>query len=64
MTETLMRLQAVMDRTGCKRAKLYAMVAEGTFPKPVKFGGCVAWQSSKIDEWIAQVVAASEASAN
>ena len=63
MSDTLMRRRAVEDRTGLKKSKLYAMVAKGTFPRPVKIDGCVAWQSSKIDEWIAERIAAAEAGA-
>lgn len=57
MEETLMRLQAVMDRTGFKRSKLYALAAEGRFPRPVKIEGCAVWRKSEVDSWIANRLA-------
>lgn len=59
--ERLLRLPEVMDRTGCKRAKLYQMVARGEFPKPVKIDACARWPESAIDRWIAERIAASAA---
>lgn len=50
--ETLLRLQNVMDRTGFKRSKLYALAAEGKFPRPVRIEGCAVWRKSEIDNWI------------
>lgn len=57
MEESLLRMQAVMDRTGFKRSKLYALVAEGKFPRPVKIEGCAVWRKSQIDAWIADRLA-------
>lgn len=59
--ERLLRLQDVMDRTGCKRAKLYQMVARGLFPRPVKIDNCAHWPESSIDAWVAERIAASVA---
>lgn len=58
--ERLLRLQDVMDRTGCKRAKLYQLVQQGEFPKPVKIGSCAHWPESAVAGWIAQKIAAAE----
>jgi len=63
MADTLLRLQAVMDRTGIKRSKVYDLVAKGEFPNPVKVGACVLWPESKVSAWIAERIAASEADA-
>lgn len=57
MADTLLRLQAVMDRTGMKRAKLYGMIAAGKFPQPMKIDGCAVWPASDIDAWIERHVA-------
>lgn len=57
MAETLLRLQAVMDRTGIKRSKIYALVGDGKFPKPVKIDGCAVWPASDVDQWIAKRIA-------
>lgn len=58
MADTLLRLQAVMDRTGMKRAKLYGMIADGKFPKPIKIDGCAVWPASAIDRWNARYIEA------
>ncbi len=60
-TEKLLRMQEVMDRTGCKRSKLYDLVARGEFPKPVKIDSCAHWPESRVSAWIAQRIAESEA---
>lgn len=48
----LIRLQEVMDLTGCKRAKLYQLVAKGEFPRPVKIGACAHWPENQVTAWI------------
>lgn len=63
MDETLLRVPAVLDRTGFKRSKLYALVAEGRFPRPAKIEGCTVWPKSQIDAWIAERLASSDAAA-
>ncbi len=60
MSETLLRLPAVMDRTGFKRSKIYDLVSKGRFPRPTKIEGCTVWPKSKIDHWITQRLAESE----
>lgn len=57
MSEVLLRLEAVMNRTGMKRAKLYAMVADGKFPQPMKIDNCAVWIASDVDGWIAARIA-------
>lgn len=49
----LLRLPQVMDKTGIKRAQIYARMKTGNFPVSVKIGpASVAWLESEIDEWI------------
>ena len=57
MAETLLRLQAVMDRTGIKRSKIYALIGAGQFPQPMKIDGCAVWPASDVDQWIERRVA-------
>lgn len=61
--ERLLRMQDVMDLTGCKRSKLYDLVARGMFPRPVKIDSCVHWPESHVRQWIADRIAASESRA-
>jgi len=40
--------------TGLARSTLYALMAKGQFPRPVKLTGkAVAWPESKIAQWLA-----------
>lgn len=57
MTETidekLIRLPAVMQRTGLSRSVLYAAVKRGHFPAPIKLSArCAAWPASEVARWI------------
>lgn len=39
--------------TGLSRSTIYAMIAEGTFPKPLRLGKrAVGWPESAINEWL------------
>lgn len=38
---------------GLSRSTLYAMMAEGTFPKPIKLGKrAVGWRARDIETWL------------
>jgi len=50
--ERFLRLPAVEDRTGLKRAQLYSLARQGLFPKPVKIGiRASAWLESEVISW-------------
>ena len=54
MTERLIRRPDVEAMTGLARSSIYAKIAEGEFPAPVKIGArAVAWPESDIQEWVA-----------
>ena len=54
MTVRMLRRPAVETTTGLSRSTIYAMMAEGTFPKPVRLGKrAVGWPQSTIDAWVA-----------
>lgn len=63
MTEKLLRQVDVENRVGLKKSKLYDMITEGRFPRPIKLGGVNVWPESRISAWIADIIAASEAEA-
>jgi prophage regulatory protein len=47
------RLPAVLTRIGMGRSWLFAAVAAGDFPKPLKLGRrAVGWRSNDVDTWI------------
>lgn len=46
----LIRLPAVIERTGLSRSSIYFFVSQGIFPKPIRIGErAVAWLSSEVD---------------
>ncbi len=53
MTERTLRRCDVEARTGLSRSTLYAMMAQGTFPKPVRLGArAVGWPETEIAAWL------------
>lgn len=55
----LVRFPEVKDRVGLSRSSIYARIAEGTFPRPIRLGAkSVAWAESTIDSWIAKILTA------
>lgn len=52
MSETLLPLRAVLDRTSLSRSSVYRFMACGTFPSPVALGTRKAWLESEVAEWI------------
>lgn len=53
MTEKLITIETVMERTHLGRTKIYAMIRKGEFPKPAKLGGASRWRESVLEQWIA-----------
>ncbi|RUR15818.1 AlpA family transcriptional regulator [Legionella sp. km535] len=50
----LIRRKKVEERTTLSCSRIYALMKEGLFPKPVTLGSMsVAWIESEVDEWIA-----------
>ncbi len=53
MPERILRRPEVEARTGLSRSTLYAMMAEGEFPKPVLLGKrAVGWPEPAIAAWL------------
>lgn len=53
MNDRTLRRRDVEARTGLSRSTLYAMMAQGTFPKPVRLGArAVGWPESEIAAWL------------
>ncbi len=55
---TLLRLPAVLARTGLSRSQLYRLVAAGKFPRPVTLAGTAAkaWSSAAVSQWCADQI--------
>lgn len=53
MSNRIFRRPDVEILTGLSRSTLYAMMAEGTFPKPVKLGKrAVGWREVDLFNWL------------
>jgi len=53
MTDRILRRPEVEARTGLSRSTLYAMMAEGEFPRPIRLGKrAVGWPESAISRWL------------
>ena len=51
-TPLFLRLPAVIHMTGLGRSTIYRMVAEQTFPTPVRVGArAVAWRREDLQAW-------------
>lgn len=50
--ERILRINAVLDRTGLSRSTLYRKMQAGTFPKQVRIAPrCAGWYESAIQAW-------------
>jgi len=48
----LMKMAAVIDHTGYGKSRIYELMKEGTFPRPLKMKKKVLWRSDQIQTWI------------
>ena len=49
----LMKMAAVIDHTGYGKSRIYELMNEGTFPRPLKLSSHkVLWRSDQIQTWI------------
>lgn len=56
----LMRLLAVIERTGFSRSWIYELINQKQFPQPIKIGSrAVAFIEGEIDEWIEMLISKS-----
>lgn len=50
---SILRRPKVEEVTGLSRSTIYAMMAEGTFPKPMKLGKrAVGWREEDVRAWL------------
>lgn len=62
MEETFIRRKALEAKLGLSCSTIYAMMAEGKFPRPIKIGRrAVGWRDTDIQAWVrSKVDAANE----
>ena len=53
MPQHIIRRKEVEQRIGLACSTIYAMMARGDFPRPIKIGQrAVGWRSKDIDNWL------------
>jgi prophage regulatory protein len=58
MSNLILRLPVVKDRTGLSRSTIYLRIAKGMFPAPISLGArSVGWVESEVDDWLEQRIA-------
>ena len=51
--DRVMRLPEVLETVGLSRSRIYVLMADGTFPAPMKIGvRAVGWRESVIRKWL------------
>jgi prophage regulatory protein len=51
--DRILRLNAVLDRTGLSRSTLYRKMQAGTFPRNVRISTrCAGWRESAVEAWM------------
>ena len=51
--DRILRIEAVLERTGLSRSTLYRKVQDGTFPKQLKISErCAGWRASAVTAWL------------
>lgn len=51
--DRILRLPAVLDRTGLSRSTLYRKIQNGTFPKQIAISTrCAGWRESAVNAWL------------
>lgn len=51
--DRILRLNAVLDRTGLSRSTLYRKMQSGTFPQNVRISTrCAGWRESAVEAWM------------
>jgi len=53
----LIKLAEVQKRTALSRSSIYAKVAAGAFPRPVKQGSSSVWVDTEVQAWIDALIA-------
>lgn len=61
MSNKIIRLPAVQDKTALSRSSIYLRMSKGEFPKSISLGGrAIGWLEEDIDLWIEQRIAESK----
>jgi prophage regulatory protein len=62
MSNKIIRLPAVKDKTGLSRSSIYLRMSKGEFPDSISLGSrAIGWLEGDINLWLEQCIAASKA---
>lgn len=51
--DRILRLNAVLERTGLTRSTVYRKIQQGTFPRQLQLSTrCAGWRESAVAEWM------------
>ncbi len=60
--DRLIRRPDVENITGCQKSTIYQMIADGSFPKPIRLSARhVAWSETAVLQWVQDRIAAASA---
>lgn len=60
MSSCILKLRAVMQKTGLSRSTIYLKIKSGEFPKPISLGiRSVGWIENDVENWISGRIDAS-----
>jgi len=61
MSNKIIRLPAVKDKTGISRSSIYLRMSKGEFPKSISLGDrAIGWLESDIKQWLEDKIQASK----
>ena len=56
----VLRRKQLENQLNLSRSSIYKMIADGTFPKPIKLGRrAVGWRAEDVEKWLANLQEAS-----
>ena len=54
MLTQILRRRQLEEKLGLSRSSIYQMIADGSFPKPIKLGRrAVGWRAEEVEKWLA-----------
>ncbi|MCQ1059975.1 AlpA family transcriptional regulator [Photobacterium sp. ZSDE20] len=62
MSQRIIRLPEVKEKTGLSRSSIYLRMSKGNFPQSISLGErAVGWLEADVEQWLDACVAASKA---
>ncbi|MDO7084485.1 AlpA family transcriptional regulator [Pseudocolwellia sp. AS88] len=65
MSNKIIRLPAVKEKTGLSRSSIYLRMTKNDFPKSISLGErAIGWLESDIEQWLDERISASKAASH